>query len=342
MRDLKMKVLVSGSLAYDYIMNFDGRFADHILPEKIHKINLSFMVKTLHREYGGCAGNIAYNLALLGLKPKIFGTVGGDSKNYLQWLAANGVNVDGVKIIKQERTASAYILTDRDDNQITGFYSGAASCLYKGSPCSLARAALFVIIAPHEPKTMMAWVRWCQKNKVDYMFDPGMQLPVLSDREVILGVRGAKIVIGNDYEIASLKSKIKKSKLKMTIKNSKILKNESEQIWIMTLGAEGSVIKPKTNHELSGIYSENQKSKIIRIPAAKPKNTNDPTGAGDAYRAGFLAGYLRGLALEVCGKMGSTAAVYTVEKYGTQTHKFSIKEFCQRYKENFGERLNIQ
>ncbi|TSC53370.1 MAG: adenosine kinase [Microgenomates group bacterium LiPW_16] len=305
-----MKIIITGSLAFDFIMDFPGKFSDHILPEKIHAINLSFLVKTMKKQRGGTAGNIAYNLALLGLRPTILAAAGNDFADYKNFLKKSGVDTSMIRIIRVEPTASAFIFTDMADNQITGFYPGA---MRQATKLKI-EAADFVVIAPNEPEAMINFAKECQKFGIPYLFDPGMQLPRLSVEDLACGVRVAKILIGNDYEMALINEKLKR-------------KMDKDKILITTLGEKGSII------EADG--------KIYKIPPAKPKKVLDPTGAGDAYRAGFLAGYLRGFHLSVCGKMGSVCAVYTVEKYGTQTHRFTLREFTERYKQNFKQNLSI-
>ncbi len=334
-----MKIMITGSLAFDFIMNFPGKFGDHILPEKIHEINLSFLVEKLQKQYGGTAGNIAYNLALLGFKPAILATAGNDFSEYKKFLENSGVDTSMIYIIEAEPTASAYIFTDMVDNQITGFYPGAmkytrklsinsalssGAALACGAESTPFRSSLggtpprapLVVISPNDPSAMIKFAKECQNLGIPYLFDPGMQLPRLKTQDLRLGIEGAKIVIGNDYEIALMAKRLGYRDIKRLGEN---------KITITTLGGKGSLI------ETDG--------KTYKIPAAKPRKVLDPTGAGDAYRAGFLAGFLRGLPLKTCGKMGSIAAVYTVEKYGTTTHKFTVKEFKNRYQKNFREEL---
>lgn len=299
---MKNNVLVTGSLAYDIIMDFPGRFADHIDPTKIHILNLSFLVDTLKKERGGTAGNIAYNLALLEIPVTILGSAGEDFNEYSDFLQKAGVDVSGIRIVKGEQTSQAFIITDQADNQITAFYPGAMSENLKLS----IKASDFAVISPNDPKAMVNFARECQQLNIPYMFDPGMQLPRLSDQDLATGIGSAKILIGNDYEIGMVRKRVK---------------NIETKILITTLGEKGSIIQ--------------QNGKIIQINPAKPKEVIDPTGAGDAYRAGFLAGYLKGLDLKVCGQMGSVAACYTVEKYGTTTHSFTMEQFNKRYRENY-------
>ena len=323
-------ILVTGSLAFDFIMNFSGKFSDYILPEKIHTINLSFPLKTLRKERGGCAANIAYNLALLGEKPVIVGVLGKDGGEYKQWLKKKGVDVSMVKIIKSKGTASAFMMTDAVDNQIIGFYSGAMSVSAKFKikneklkitmqNLKLSWKNLFVVIAPNDPWLMISFAKECEKLNVPYLFDPGMQLPRLTKKDLVLGIKGAKIIIGNDYEMSLIKRSFSSD-------GGRVERSE-DQIWITTLGSKGSIIR--------------YKNKKIKIKPAKPRNTSDPTGAGDAFRAGFLYGYCRGFDLKTSGQIGSLCAVYTVEKYGTTTHRFTKKEFKKRYQENFGEKIKL-
>ena len=300
-------------MAFDIIMDFPGRFSDHIDPTKIHILNLSFLVDSLKKQKGGTAGNIAYNLALLEIPVSILGSVGEDFDEYQTFLQKAGVDVSNIKIVKNEQTSQAFITTDKADNQITSFYPGSMKNNSSLKIVDLSEKPEFTVISPNDPKAMINFALECQKLEIPYMFDPGMQLPRLTNQDLITGIKGAKILIGNDYEIGLLSSKLK-------VKSEKLLENI--KILITTLGEKGSIIQTKDQN--------------IRIKAAKPKEVIDPTGAGDAYRAGFLAGYLQGLDLKVCGQMGSVTACYSVEKYGTTTHSFTMDEFQQKYKENYG------
>lgn len=300
---MKNNVLVTGSLAFDVIMDFPGKFADHIMPDKIHQINLSFLVNTLKKQQGGTAGNIAYNLALLKVPVTILGSAGEDFDEYQEFLQKAGVDTSQIKISQENLTSQAFIITDQADNQITAFYPGAMS---ENSKLSILTGD-FAVISPNDPQAMVNFALECQKLNIPYMFDPGMQLPRLTDQDLITGIEGAKILIGNDYEIGLIKKRLK------TIKTD---------ILITTLGEKGSVIQTK--------------DQTIQINPANLREVLDPTGAGDAYRAGFLAGYLLGKDLKTSGQMGSVAACYAIEKYGTTTHSFSLDEFQARYKENYG------
>ena len=307
-------ITVTGSLAFDHIMDFPGHFSDHIMPDKIHQINLSFLVNTLKKQRGGTAGNIAYNLALLNSPVSIVGAVGSDFSEYGEFLKTSGVDISQIKIIQEESTSTAFIMTDKDDNQISGFYPGAMS---QSVSLSIPPAD-FVVISPNDPQAMVKFARECQELKIPYLMDPGMQLPALDPKDLKNMINGATVLIGNDYEISLLMSKLK-------CQMSNLLENA--QIIITTLGESGSTIQTK--------------SETIQIKAGQPAEVVDPTGAGDAYRAGFLAGFTKGLNLQVCGQMGSVASCYTIEKYGTTSHTFTLDEFKNRYEENFGEKLDL-
>ncbi|MBI2552462.1 carbohydrate kinase family protein [Candidatus Uhrbacteria bacterium] len=316
-------ILISGSLAYDYIMDFPGYFRDHILPEKLHVLSVSFLINKMERNFGGTAGNIAYNLALLDEQPAILASAGNDFGEYERWLRAKGVELRAVNRVDGVPTAAAYIMTDKADNQITAFYPGAMQFSSQSTVHSsqLLKSVKLAIIAPGNVEDMKRLPALYRKHDVPYVYDPGQAIPALSGKDLKKGIAGAKVFISNDYELAMVLKKTGWGK-------AEVLKRV--EVLVTTLGEKGSVIEWKM---------ENGKWKMYRIPPAKPKNTSDPTGAGDAYRAGFIKGLLMGLPYDKVGKLASTVAVYTVEKYGTQTHWFSWKGLMQRYKENYKERL---
>ena len=287
-------LLITGSLAFDNIMDFPGRFADHIMPEKIHILNVSFLVEEMRRGFGGTAGNIAYTLSLLGLRCAVLGIVGEDFASYKEFLEKNEVDTSLIKSVNSFYTSSAFGITDKNDNQIWGFYSGADALSDQLSIFNVTNKIDFGIVAHHNPKAMIRFTQEYQKLKIPYLFDPGMQLPWLSEHDLKKAFAGAKIIIGNDYEAEVMAKKAGISDLSSLSIQNKII--------ITTLGEKGSKIA--TN------------GKIFTIPAARVRQTSDPAGAGDAYRAGFMAGFMRGLPLPICGKIGAIAAAYTVEKYG--------------------------
>lgn len=309
-----MRIFVTGSIAYDYIMVFPGRFRDHILADKMHVLSVSFLVDSLKRRRGGTGANIAYNLALIGEKPVLVGTVGDDFSEYRDWLARAGVDTTGVRVIVDEHTASCFINTDLQDNQITAFYPGAMA---QASSVSLgglrATGGDLAVIAPNDPKAMVQYVAECTEAGIPYLYDPSMQLPRLEKAELEAGCAGARVLCGNDYEFGMMAEKMGISET--------ALRNRVP-ITVMTRGEAGSLITVEgTEHE---------------VPAAKPHAVVDPTGAGDAFRSGFMAGLRRGFSWPVVGRMASLSAVYAVEKRGTQEHGYTIAEYVDRYQTNFG------
>lgn len=312
-------ILITGSLAFDHIMDFPGRFGDHILPDKIHQLNISFLVEDLHKSFGGTAGNIAYTLSLLGVRCAILGMAGGDFVTYKEFLEKNEVDTRYIKTVNNLFTSVAFGITDREDNQIWGFYTGADSLSEHLSISDVKEKIDFGIISPNHPRAMVRFAGEYQKIKIPYLFDPGMQLPHLSAEDLRIAFQGAKIIIGNDYEVQIMEKKSGIADLATLGKDNKII--------ITTLGEHGSDIS----------YNK----ETIHILPARVRRSDDPAGAGDAYRAGFVAGFLRGLPMQICGQMGAVAAAYTVEKYGTTTHHFTLEEFARRYKENFGEEIRL-
>lgn len=310
-----MKIAVSGSLAYDRIMDFPGNFADHILPEKIHVLNVSFCTETFREGFGGTAGNIAYNLKLLGEEPVIISQAGSDFIKYEKWLRRNKIGFSSIKNVKNDLTASAYIITDQNDNQITGFYPGAMKQESKYDISKIKKANYF-IISPGNKEDMMNSVKVARKLKIPYIFDFGQQIAILSRAELIKGILTAKIIIANDYEIDLMLKKTGLTKKKIL---------DKIDLLITTLGPKGSLFETK--------------KKRIKIPIAKPKNISDPTGAGDAYRAGLIKGIIMNYPLEKVGRLAALVSIYTVEKYGTQTHHFTWSDLSKRYYKNFKEKL---
>ncbi len=310
-----MNIFVTGSVSFDQVMSMPGRFADYLQPEKLHILNVSFLMETFSRHFGGTGANQAYTLALLGFRPKLAATVGTDFGAYRSHLLKAGVDLSLIKKVK-DKTATGWAMTDRDNNQVWGFYSGAMKYASGVSLKEQLTGKDWLVITPNDPRAMVNYARQAAKASANYLYDPAVQIPRFSRQELVEGIRGAKIIIGNDYEIALL---LKNSGLTQ----DKVLKNG--RILISTGGAKGSLIM-------------NRREKIL-IPIAKAKKALDPTGAGDAYRAGFLAGFIKGLPLAVCGRMGALAAAYTVEKFGTQTHHFTLAQFKKRYKMSFGHEL---
>ncbi len=308
-------------------MDFPGRFADYIDLKKIHVLNLSFGVKDLKQNLGGTAANIAYNLALLGERPEILGAVGGDGREILKSYSRLGIGVNHVKISKRFQTAAAFIMTDRDDNQITGFYKGALA-----EPLHLPKVKqgdLAIVASSANPGEMTRAARHYQRHKVFYIFDPGLAITSLSAEQMRVGVRGAAILIGNDYEISFIASSLRGRKAEANSSVGGLLLRQmadrKDTILVRTLGPKGSEI-----------YASGKK---IRIGIARPRRVLDPTGAGDAYRAGLIKGFREGLDLKRACQLGATVAAFAVENYGAQNHKFNYGIIINRHNRNFKEKI---
>jgi adenosine kinase len=302
-----MNIITSGSLAYDRIMDFPGYFSDHILPEKIHVLNVSFTVNNMIEKFGGTAGNIAYALSLLGEKPIILATIGRDYHRYFDWLTKNNIAYDNIKIIKEELTASAYITTDQADNQITGFNPGAMKYPSSFNFDEIKPKESIAIIAPGNLEDMMNYSIKCKTKGIDYIFDPGQSLPMWDSQDLTQCIEGCKLMISNDYELELIISKTGLDKKKLLQLTGTI---------ITTLGELGSCV-----------FTQDRE---IDIPVVKPKEVVDPTGAGDAYRAGLIKGLVQHKNIEQSAKMGSTCASFAIERYGTQDYHFDLMEFEER------------
>lgn len=309
---MRKKIVVTGSLAFDIIMNFPGKFSDHILPDKIHTLNLSFLVDKMVKTQGGTAGNIAYSLGLLEMSPVLLSVFGKDGEEYRDFLKKYGVDVSLSLISQKLFSSQSFTMTDQEDNQITSFYPGAMEENNSLEIPGLAAEDLFFVISPNTPLAMKNFCRECAAAKIPYLYDPGMQLPRIDPQDLKFGIENCEVLIGNDYEIELMK---------------KMIGTFAPPIVVTTLGEKGAVIFDHRGKE----------SKQDIISTVIPKEVIDPTGAGDAFRAGFLAGFVKGKSLEVCGQMGAVCAAYTVERYGTTTHFFTSEEFDRRYRENFGE-----
>jgi len=303
-------IIITGSIVYDRIMDFPGFFRDHIMPDKIHNLSVSFVVNKQKINFGGTAGNIGYNLKLLGENPIIFSQAGDDFSDYKKWLANNKISDKEIKIIKNKNTATAYIMTDKSDSQITALYLETM-----GVPAKVSSAKIksynpaSVIISPGNVQDMVETARACKKLGIPYIADPGQQIPALSARQLLFLIKGAQVLMCNDYELELINKSLKPASLAGRHRSIEALKCLVE-ILVVTYGAKGSVI-----------YNG---SKSIKIKANKPKRIIDPTGAGDAYRAGFIKGLINGWDLKKCGELAAQIAKYPVEHYGTQEHKFKF------------------
>lgn len=307
-------ILLSGSVAFDYIMNFPGYFEDHILPDKIHVLNVSFLVESLDRQRGGVAGNIAYSLGLLQQPCRLVGAVGDDFDDYADALSALNVDLAGVRRIDGEVTASAFITTDRSDNQITGFFPGAMSRSDDLSILDHLDGIRIGVVSPTAPAAMERHARELREAGVPYLYDPGQQIVALPGGAIRDGLTGAHILACNDYELAMVEEKT-------GLDREQII--EMVPVVVVTLGELGSTI-----------YAEGE---TYEIPSVQAWSVIDPTGAGDGYRAGLLTGYLNGSGWDLSGRIAATAATYVVEQKGTQEHSYSMDEFVERFVEAFPE-----
>jgi adenosine kinase len=297
-------------------MDFPGMFSDHILPEKVHNINLSFIVNKFARRRGGTAGNVSYGLGLLGTEHLLFTAAGKDFGEYKKAFGKLNIETKHILIDKDNYTATGFGLTDKSDNQIWGYFYGASDRIAELELESVAKKGDLVLIGPSGASGSMSFVRQCIKLGIEYMFDPGFILTQVNNEDLLLGVKHASYVVGNDYEINLIESRVKDFR---TLTKNKIL--------ITTFGQKGSLIE--------------QGGKKISIVSAKAKTAVDPTGAGDAWRAGFLSGILRNYDLQTCGQLGSVIAAFAVSCYGTQEHKFTKKEFAKRYKDAYNVKIEL-
>ncbi|MFH1838529.1 MAG: carbohydrate kinase family protein [Candidatus Kuenenbacteria bacterium] len=304
-----MSILIVGSLAYDYVMDFPDSFKNHIMPKQLHILNVSFAVDKIKKNFGGCAGNIAYNVKLLGSKPIIFSSLGIDAQDYLFHLNKYKIKNKYIIISKQKTTASAYIITDKDDNQISAFYNGSLNETIDININRIKEKIKIALISPVNKNVMIKCARECCKNNIPFVFDPGQRITEFNKDELQEMISKAKFVIGNDYEIKLMEKKTKWNISKMLNKT---------EIIIITLGEKGSKIITQ--------------NKTIKINSYLPKKIVDPTGAGDAYRAGFFTAYIEGKDLKICGEYGSLIASYVVEQYGTQNHFFTREEIEKKLK----------
>jgi adenosine kinase len=314
---MSMPIVVSGSIAIDRIMNFSGRYRDHIRPEKLDSLSISIFLDELADAYGGVGANIAYSLALLGEEPILLGAVGKDALLYLEKLAHDGVNITHV-FESAQPTASFNVITDADQNQIGGFFPGA---MFDSDSLSFEPwkdRAPMVVVSPHDPKAMKRQVEECRRWSLRLCYDIGQQVSNLPGEDMRAGVEAAEILILNEYELTVLSQKTS-----LSIEEIK----RKVPIVITTLGKKGSVIEGA------------KVPQAIEVGVAKPKKVADPTGAGDAFRSGFLYGYARDWPLKACAQLGAVCGTYAIETMGTQSHRFTPAEITARYRENFKEAL---
>ena len=301
-----MEILVSGSLAYDRIMDFPGRFSDHIMPDKIHTINVSFTVNGLAEKFGGTAGNIAYALSLLGEKPRILATLGRDHQRYLEWLEQLSIAADDVRMIPEELTASAYITTDEADNQITGFNPGAMKhpSLYDFDDVDPSQA--IAIVAPGNLQDMADYAQACRERGIFWIFDPGQSLPAWDGGDLARTIDQANVLISNDYEL-------------------QLISNSTGLAMQRLLEMVGTIVTTKAGEGCEVVTQGG----AVAIPAVPGAKVVDPTGAGDAFRGGFIKGLIEGCPVERAAQMGAVCGYYAVQDYGTQEYSMTADQFTQ-------------
>jgi adenosine kinase len=310
-----MTILCTGSVAYDYLMSFPGYFRDHIIPEKLESISLSFLVDSMVRQRGGVAPNIAYNLALLGEKPRLLATVGEDFEEYRIWLEEHGVDTKYVKVIPGKYTASFFANTDKSNAQIASFYTGAmANAAELRIRDAHVEDISLVVISPNDPGAMAQYVTECQKLKIPYLYDPSQQIIRMDKDTLRKGVEGADSLFCNEYEFELLQNATE-------LKAEEIRKKV--RFMVVSQGKAGAFV-----------FADDKK---YVIPVFPPAQILDPTGVGDAFRGGFLRGLSLKLDWQTCGQMGALAATYCLERRGTQNHTYTPEEFVERYRTQFDD-----
>ncbi|MDD1621683.1 MAG: carbohydrate kinase family protein [Methylococcaceae bacterium] len=307
-----MNALICGSMAYDTIMVFHDKFQNHILPDKVHILNVSFLVPAMRREYGGCAGNIAYNLKLLKEEPLIMATVGHDFEPYAQWLSQRGISSRYINVLDDHYTGQAYITTDVEDNQITAFHPGAMNFSHLNEVPADSGITIG-IVSPDGKQGMQEHAEQFAELAIPFIFDPGQGMPMFNGEELLKFLDLANYATFNDYE-----SELVQERTGLTLEQIA----EKVDALIITLGSKGSKV-----------YTHGE---IIDIPAAQPKQVLDPTGCGDAYRAGLLYGLINDYDWAVTGRIASLLGAIKIEHHGTQNHTFTMAEFKQRYQDTFG------
>lgn len=313
-----MDILLTGSVAYDYLMTFPGHFKEQILPERLGSISLSFLVESMSKQRGGIAPNIAYTMALLGERPRVMATVGEDFSDYRDWLESKGVDTSLMQVIPGEFTASFFATTDHASAQIASFYPGAMAHSSTQSLKSLDTKPDLVIVSPSAPDAMMKFPAECRELGIDYLYDPSQQVLRLDGRELARDMEGANFLFCNDYEFGLISKKTGWS-LDQMLEHVKVL--------VITRGKDGA-----------DLYAGED---AVHIPTVPEDEIVDPTGVGDAFRGGFLTGYSRGFDWKLCGEIGSLAAVYCLEQKGPQKHSYTRAEFIERFRKHFDDDGNL-
>jgi len=311
-----MNVIVTGSIAYDYLMTFPGHFAEHFLPDELEHLSVSFLVDEMRRQRGGCATNIAYNLGLLGEHPRVMGTAGQDFCDYRTWLDEHGVDTSLVREEADLFTASCFVNTDLDGNQIVSFYAGAMARAGQLSLHALEDEAVdLVVISPNDPGAMIAYAAECRELGMPYLYDPSQQIIRLSGEDLRAGLKGCALLVVNEYEFGMLREK--------TGLSAAEIQATPAQACVVTLGASGTRI-------WAG-------GEVYDVPVVPPERMDEPTGVGDAFRAGLIKGMALDLSWDLAGRVGALAATYTLEHFGPQGHAYALNEFVARFRNHFDD-----
>ena len=313
---MNMKLVVTGSIAFDYLMSFPGKFTEHFLADHVQRVSLSFLVDTMDKRRGGCGPNIAYTLALLGERPHLMSTAGQDFDDYRQWLESAGIDTSLVLQVPDKFTASFFCSTDTENNQIASFYTGAMANAAELSLRTVSKPGL-VIISPNDPAAMVQYAQECRALKIPYIFDPGQQCARMSGEELRDGIEGAHLLVCNDYEMELIRQKTRMG--------------EDD-----VLAVAGTLIVTRGENGCS-IYERGNR---VDVSAVTPHRIVDPTGVGDAFRGGLMKGMAIGATYEVSAQIGSVAATYALEHLGGLSHAYTIEEFKARYRQHFG-RLDL-
>jgi len=309
-----MNITITGSIAFDYLMSFPGLFTDHLVADRLHQVSLSFLVDSMRRQRGGTAPNIAYTLGLLGGNPTIMATAGQDFGEYRAWLEKFGVDTSGIVEIADDYCASFFVNTDQQQNQIASFYTGAMAHARELHLIDHVPDAELVVISPNDPQAMSNLVQECKERKIGYVYDPSQQSIRLTSEELIAGIDGCFLLTVNSYELGMIMEKTHPSEVELRAMANAVL---------VTNGAQGSQILVGDESHL--------------IPSVPPTSIVEPTGAGDAYRAGLLRGIQLNLPWDISGRIGALCASYVLEQVGPQNHHFSPESFVKRFREHFND-----
>ena len=309
-----MTIALSGSIAFDYLMTFPGRFKDHILPDRLDRLSLSFLVDSLERRRGGIAANIAYTLALLGEHPKVVGTVGEDFNDFRAWLESKGVDTSTIRTIPGQFTASFFVTTDTINSQIASFYTGAMASAGDLKLGEIKPRPSLVVISANDPRAMLRHAEECLTLGIPYVYDPSQQIVRMDATTLAHGLEGCMAAFGNDYEFALIEEKTGLTPRSLV---------ERAAFVAVTLGEGGVDV-----HTHGG---------VVHVPSVPPMSLADPTGVGDAFRGGFLKGFVHSLTLERCAQIGALAATYCLEAKGTQAHSYDLPGFVRRFRKHFDD-----